>query len=95
MRLPGFRVRRQAFAKASGFQSEAAVQRCASVGETAKSLLDDFMAPVLQLSNVAKTFTMELQGCIKLPVLHGFGLAVRRGECAVIADPPERESHPS
>lgn len=45
------------------------------------------MQPVLQLSDVSKTFKMHLQGGIELPVLTGMGLTVHRGECVVIAGP--------
>jgi alpha-D-ribose 1-methylphosphonate 5-triphosphate synthase subunit PhnL len=45
------------------------------------------MQPVLQLSDVSKTFTMHLQGGIELPVLRGLGLTVHREECVVIAGP--------
>jgi alpha-D-ribose 1-methylphosphonate 5-triphosphate synthase subunit PhnL len=42
------------------------------------------MAPVLQLSHVSKTFTMHLQGGVKLAVLKGVEFAVEPGECLVI-----------
>ncbi len=43
------------------------------------------MSTVLELTAVAKTFTMHLQGGIRLPVVIGVAFAVRAGECAVLA----------
>jgi alpha-D-ribose 1-methylphosphonate 5-triphosphate synthase subunit PhnL len=43
------------------------------------------MSTVLELTAVAKTFTMHLQGGIRLPVVAGVEFAVRAGECAVLA----------
>jgi len=43
------------------------------------------MSTVLELAAVAKTFTMHLQGGIRLPVLTGVAFAVRAGECVVLA----------
>ncbi len=43
------------------------------------------MSTVLELTAVAKTFTMHLQGGIRLPVVTGVAFAVRAGECAVLA----------
>ena len=45
------------------------------------------MLPVLELAAVSKTFTMHLQGGIRLPVVSGVEFAVRAGECAVLAGP--------
>jgi alpha-D-ribose 1-methylphosphonate 5-triphosphate synthase subunit PhnL len=45
------------------------------------------MPPVLELAAVSKTFTMHLQGGIRLPVVSGVEFAVRAGECAVLAGP--------
>src|SRR6266487_1258029 len=45
------------------------------------------MSTVLELTAVAKTFTMHLQGGVRLPVVHGVTFAVRAGECAVLAGP--------
>ena len=42
------------------------------------------MSTVLELTGVAKTFTMHLQGGIRLPVVTGVAFAVRAGECAVL-----------
>ncbi|MEZ5787039.1 MAG: ATP-binding cassette domain-containing protein, partial [Xanthobacteraceae bacterium] len=41
----------------------------------------------LKLSNVAKTFTMHLQGGIRLPVFADLAFAVAPGECVVLAAP--------
>jgi alpha-D-ribose 1-methylphosphonate 5-triphosphate synthase subunit PhnL len=43
------------------------------------------MSTVLELTAVAKTFTMHLQGGIRLPVVTGVAFAVRAGECALLA----------
>jgi alpha-D-ribose 1-methylphosphonate 5-triphosphate synthase subunit PhnL len=43
------------------------------------------MAPVLQLSDVSKTFTMHLQGGVKLAVLKGVEFAVEPGKCLVLS----------
>jgi alpha-D-ribose 1-methylphosphonate 5-triphosphate synthase subunit PhnL len=43
------------------------------------------MSTVLELTAVAKTFTMHLQGGIRLPVVTGVEFAVRTGECVVLA----------
>jgi len=45
------------------------------------------MTQALALSNVAKSFTMHLQGGIRLPVVHGVSFAVSPGECAVLGGP--------
>ena len=45
------------------------------------------MSAVLELTGAAKTFTMHLQGGIRLPVVAGVELAVQRGECVVLAGP--------
>jgi alpha-D-ribose 1-methylphosphonate 5-triphosphate synthase subunit PhnL len=42
------------------------------------------MSTVLELTAVAKTFTMHLQGGIRLPVVTGVAFTVRAGECAVL-----------
>jgi alpha-D-ribose 1-methylphosphonate 5-triphosphate synthase subunit PhnL len=41
----------------------------------------------LELAGVAKTFTMHLQGGVRLPVVSGVSFAVHPGECAVLAGP--------
>src|SRR5512132_3110177 len=46
---------------------------------------EDVMSTVLELTAVAKTFTMHLQGGIRLPVVAGVEFAVRAGECVVLA----------
>jgi len=43
------------------------------------------MSTVLELTAVAKTFTMHLQGGIRLPVVTGVAFAVRAGQCVVLA----------
>jgi alpha-D-ribose 1-methylphosphonate 5-triphosphate synthase subunit PhnL len=43
------------------------------------------MSTVLELTAVSKTFTMHLQGGIRLPVVAGVEFAVRAGECVVLA----------
>ena len=45
------------------------------------------MSTVLELTAVAKTFTMHLQGGIRLPVVTGVAFSVRAGECAVLTGP--------
>ena len=45
------------------------------------------MTPALELKDVAKTFTMHLQGGIRLPVVSEVNFSVRAGECAVLAGP--------
>jgi alpha-D-ribose 1-methylphosphonate 5-triphosphate synthase subunit PhnL len=45
------------------------------------------MEPLLQLSGVAKSFTMHLQGGIRLPVVDGVEFAVASGECVALAGP--------
>jgi alpha-D-ribose 1-methylphosphonate 5-triphosphate synthase subunit PhnL len=45
------------------------------------------MAAALELDGVAKTFTMHLQGGIRLPVVADVAFSVRGGECAVLAGP--------
>jgi alpha-D-ribose 1-methylphosphonate 5-triphosphate synthase subunit PhnL len=41
----------------------------------------------LRLSGAAKTFTMHLQGGIRLPVVAGVSFAVEPGQCVVLAGP--------
>ena len=43
------------------------------------------MSTVLELTAVAKTFIMHLQGGIRLPVVTGVAFAVRAGQCVVLA----------
>ena len=45
------------------------------------------MSTVLELAAVSKTFTMHLQGGIRLPVVTGVEFAVHAGECVVLAGP--------
>ncbi len=45
------------------------------------------MTAALELAGVAKTFTMHLQGGVRLPVVSGVAFAVRPGECTVLAGP--------
>ena len=41
----------------------------------------------LELSAVTKTFTMHLQGGLRLPVLHGVSFGVEPGQCAALTGP--------
>ena len=43
--------------------------------------------PALTLDGVTKTFTMHLQGGIRLPVVSGVSFAVDAGQCAVLGGP--------
>src|SRR3984885_9489554 len=45
------------------------------------------MTPALELRDVAKSFTMHLQGGVRLPVVAGVTFSVRAGECVVLAGP--------
>jgi alpha-D-ribose 1-methylphosphonate 5-triphosphate synthase subunit PhnL len=45
------------------------------------------MSTRLQLTGVAKTFTMHLQGGIRLPVVAGVEFKVEAGECVALAGP--------
>jgi len=45
------------------------------------------MSSVLELTGVDKTFTMHLQGGIRLSVVAGVSFLVRPGECAVLVGP--------
>jgi len=45
------------------------------------------MSTVLELSGVAKGFTMHLQGGVRLPIVAGVGFAVGAGECVVLSGP--------
>lgn len=45
------------------------------------------MTPALELRNVAKSFTMHLQGGVQLAVVAGVNFSVRAGECVVLAGP--------
>src|SRR5262249_29175632 len=45
------------------------------------------MSTTLELAAVSKTFTMHLQGGVRLPVVSGVTFAVQAGECAVLAGP--------
>ena len=44
-------------------------------------------APALALEAVGKTFTMHLQGGLRLPVVHGVTVRVLPGECVVLGGP--------
>lgn len=54
---------------------------------TAPASLTATAAPVLTVSDVAKTFTMHLQGGQRLAVLSGLDFQVRPGECVVLGGP--------
>jgi alpha-D-ribose 1-methylphosphonate 5-triphosphate synthase subunit PhnL len=45
------------------------------------------MTPALELSDVAKSFTMHLQGGVRLAVVAGVTFSVRAGECVVLTGP--------
>ena len=45
------------------------------------------MNPALELRDVAKSFTMHLQGGVRLSVIAGVTFAVRSGECVVLSGP--------
>jgi alpha-D-ribose 1-methylphosphonate 5-triphosphate synthase subunit PhnL len=45
------------------------------------------MSVALELSGVAKSFTMHLQGGVRLSVIAGVSFQVRPGECVVLAGP--------
>jgi alpha-D-ribose 1-methylphosphonate 5-triphosphate synthase subunit PhnL len=42
---------------------------------------------MIKITNAEKTFTMHLQGGIKLPVVRGVSFEVRAGECVVLSGP--------
>jgi len=45
------------------------------------------MSAVLELRNAGKTFTMHLQGGLRLPVVAGVDFSVEAGQCVVLAGP--------
>jgi len=45
------------------------------------------MSAVIEISNAEKTFTMHLQGGVRLPVVRGVTFAVHAGECVVLSGP--------
>ncbi len=45
------------------------------------------MAPMIEISSAAKTFTMHLQNGVRLPVVSGVSMQVNAGECVVLAGP--------
>jgi alpha-D-ribose 1-methylphosphonate 5-triphosphate synthase subunit PhnL len=45
------------------------------------------MTAVLELSRVAKSFTMHLRGGVTLPIVSGVSFDVRAGECVVLSGP--------
>jgi alpha-D-ribose 1-methylphosphonate 5-triphosphate synthase subunit PhnL len=45
------------------------------------------VTPVVELSQVAKTFVMHLQGGVRLSVIAGVDFAVRPGECVALTGP--------
>jgi alpha-D-ribose 1-methylphosphonate 5-triphosphate synthase subunit PhnL len=44
-------------------------------------------APMLEVEDLAKSFTLHTQGGVRLPVLDGVTLRVFPGECVILADP--------
>jgi alpha-D-ribose 1-methylphosphonate 5-triphosphate synthase subunit PhnL len=45
------------------------------------------MTAMIEIDNAEKTFTMHLQGGVKLPVVSGVSFDVNAGECVVLAGP--------
>jgi alpha-D-ribose 1-methylphosphonate 5-triphosphate synthase subunit PhnL len=45
------------------------------------------MSILLELAAVSKTFTMHLQGGVRLPIVSGVEFSVRAGECAALVGP--------
>jgi alpha-D-ribose 1-methylphosphonate 5-triphosphate synthase subunit PhnL len=45
------------------------------------------MTAMIEIANAEKTFTMHLQGGVKLPVVRGVSFHVTAGECVVLAGP--------
>jgi len=45
------------------------------------------MSAVVEINNAEKTFTMHLQGGVRLPVVRGVTFAVHAGECVVLSGP--------
>jgi len=45
------------------------------------------MTTMIEIDNAEKTFTMHLQGGVKLPVVRGVSFAVDAGECVVLSGP--------
>jgi alpha-D-ribose 1-methylphosphonate 5-triphosphate synthase subunit PhnL len=45
------------------------------------------MTAMIEIANAEKTFTMHLQGGVKLPVVRGVSFHVNAGECVVLAGP--------
>jgi alpha-D-ribose 1-methylphosphonate 5-triphosphate synthase subunit PhnL len=45
------------------------------------------MTTMIEITNAEKTFTMHLQGGIRLPVVQGVSFLVSAGECVVLAGP--------
>jgi alpha-D-ribose 1-methylphosphonate 5-triphosphate synthase subunit PhnL len=43
--------------------------------------------PMIDITNAEKTFTMHLQGGVKLPVVRGVNFEVNAGECVVLSGP--------
>jgi len=45
------------------------------------------MTAMIEIVNAEKTFTMHLQGGVRLPVVHGVSFQVNAGECIVLSGP--------
>jgi alpha-D-ribose 1-methylphosphonate 5-triphosphate synthase subunit PhnL len=45
------------------------------------------MLAMIEITDAEKTFTMHLQGGVKLPVVRGVNFAVKAGECVVLSGP--------
>src|SRR5215471_12118802 len=45
------------------------------------------MSAMIEITNAEKTFTMHLQGGVRLPVVRGVNFEVSAGECVVLSGP--------
>ena len=45
------------------------------------------MSPMIEITNAEKTFTMHLQGGVRLPVVRNVSFQVKPGECVVLTGP--------
>src|ERR1700755_57284 len=45
------------------------------------------MPAMIEIADAQKTFTMHLQGGVKLPVVRGVNFVVHAGECVVLSGP--------
>src|SRR5499427_4846649 len=49
--------------------------------------MSEAMKPMIEISGAEKSFTMHLQGGVKLPVVRGVSFSVRAGECVALSGP--------